>query len=265
MTEYNLITGYFPIGMLMLLIAPMLSSKYWLVYVLISFVLFFITFIGLKADGKFEGPDEKWGFFKIFATMVSLVGTAILILSILGLWPNSGILDPKVPNFPNFPVTLGGLGCIYYFFEILEFYGVKDIPNGTAWISLLVILIASFTTNINKFIFTFIGILFTFLLPFIKLFSREISTIPVKKEEKCSNFYKMLNTIKWLSLETSLTIIILLTLLYYGMSQIPVASSKESDDLFGGLSRDVIISLVGLILYSYSNIDGPTINAFVKL
>lgn len=264
MTEYNLITGYFPIGMLMLLIAPMLSSDYWIVYVLISFVLFFITFIGLKADGKFEGPDEKWGFFKIFATMVSLVGTAILIFFILMLWPDSGILVPKMVL--NFPVILGGLGCIYYLFEILEFYGVKDIPNGHAWLSLFVILIASFTTEINKFIFTVIGILFTFLLPFIKLFSRKISTIPVKKEEKCSNFYIMLNRIKWLSLETSLTIIILLTLLYYGMSQISqLASSKESDLFFGGLSRDVIISLVGLILYSYSNIDGPTINTFVKL
>ena len=265
MTEYNLITGYFPIGMLMLLIAPMLSSKYWLVYVLISFVLFFITFIGLKADGKFEGADEKWSDYKIVPTVVSLVGTAILILSIIGIWPESGILDPKMV-FPNFPVTLGGLGCIYYLYEILEFYGVKDIPNGNAWLSLLVILIASFTTNIHKFIFTVIGILFTFLLPLIKLFSREIPTIPVKKEEKCSNFYIMLNRIKWLSLETSLTIIILLTLLYYGMSQISqLASSKESELFFGGLSRDVIISLVGLILYSYSNIDGPTINTFVKL
>ena len=264
MTEYNLITGYFPIGMLMLLIAPMLSSKFWLVYVLISFVLFFITFIGLKADGKFEGADEKWSDYKIVPMVVSLVGTALLILSILMLWPNSGILVPKMVL--NFPVILGGLGCIYYFFEILEFYGVKDIPNGNAWLSLFVILIASFTTNINKFIFTVIGILFTFLLPLIKLFSREISTIPVKKEEKCSNFYKMINTIKWLSLETPLTIIILLTLLYYGMSQIPqLVTSTESDVFFGGLSRDVIISLVGLILYSYSNIDGPTINAFVKL
>jgi len=264
MTEYNLITGYFPIGMLMLLIAPMLSSKYWLVYVLFSFVLFFITFIGLKADGKLEEVDGKWSSYKTFPVVVGLLGTAILILSILVLWPDSGILVPQMDL--NFPVILGGLGCIYYLFEILEFYGVKDIPNGHAWISLFVILIASFTTKINKFIFTVIGILFTFLLPFIKLFSRKISTIPVKKEEKCSNFYKMLNTIKWLSLETSLTIIILLTLLYYGMSQFPqLASSEESDLFFGGLSRDVIISLVGLILYSYSNIDGPTVNAFVKL
>ena len=119
MTEYNLITGYFPIGMLMLLIAPMLSSKYWLVYVLFSFVLFFITFIGLKADGKLEEVDGKWSSYKTFPVVVGLLGTAILILSILVLWPDSGILVPQMDL--NFPVILGGLDASTIYSRFLSF------------------------------------------------------------------------------------------------------------------------------------------------
>ena len=204
----------------------------------------------------------------LYIWLPPLIGLIFVAIAIFGVF-SSKIVELNNNEPDVFSVSMGILLFLFFIIGIFDEKNIlKDyLPYGAAWTILsLIILISIMTWDDKVKVFTLLisipsAILASYIVPLIM---KSIGNIKIDKKDDCNRFYSIINYIKYILFETRFLIFIVLGASYFLASYIP-KDAIESENIFEGLAGNMFVGIMGLMVFTYSNMDGPGINPLFKL